>query len=201
MINRLILSLALALILGAGFIFTDAGPAVAAETVALPPATQTGGRPLMEALMDRRSERAFGSELTEQQIADVLWAAVGVNRPQDNKRTSPTAKNRQDVDVYALTKQGAFRYNALKHELEILAEGDQTAVLGAPLGLVFVAPDESVISGLNVGYCSQNVYLYAASEGLNTVAKATADRPVLQKLLKLDSGRAIILVQPVGPRP
>lgn len=198
-------SLIFALTACLSLVLLSAGSTLAAEagqTVELPAPTQTGGKPLMEALMDRQSERKFGlAPLTDQQLADVLWAAVGINRPGDNKRTSPTAMNRQDVDVYALTAKGAFRYDALKHALEVVTEGDQTAISGAPLCLVFVTPNDSITSGLNVGYCSQNVYLYAASEGISTVAKTSADRPVLQGLLNLTEEQFVILVQPVGPRP
>lgn len=173
------------------------------DVIKLPPVAQSGGQPLMEALWNRRSNRDFTSQsVTPQQLSEIVWAALGVNRPEDgHKRTSPTARNRQDVELYVLNADGAFYYDALKHELKTLAEGDQTALLGAPLGLVFIAPADNAARGLNVGYCSQNVYLYAASAGLNTVAKTSADRPALSELLQLPEGWELVLVQLVGPRP
>lgn len=192
-----VLALALSLLISS--------PVLAAgeEAVKLPAPNLTGGRPLMAVLNDRRSDRDFKPEaLSEQQMADILWAAVGVNRPGDDPhRTAPTAKNRQDVEVYALTAKGAFLYDALKHELKPVAAGDQTAILGAPLGLAFVTPVDSKWAGANVGFSSQNVYLYAASEGLNTVVKGTFDEKALKELLKLPEGKMVVLVQPVGLRP
>ena len=165
--------------------------------------TVSGGMPLLEAINARRSDREFKKEnLTEQQIANLLWVAVGVNRAEEgNRRTTPTAMNKQDVSVYALNDSGAFHYDAIDHRLNIVELGDKTSVLNAPFSLIFVAPANNENAGLNVGFCSQNVYLYAASEGLNTVAKGTADRPALKKLLKLSDDQQIVLVQPVGPRP
>lgn len=174
------------------------------RTVKLPPPDLSGGRPLMAVLNDRRSDRDWKMEeaLSQQQVADILWAAVGVNRAdKDNRRTAPTAKNRQDVEVYALTADGAFLYDALKHELRLVAEGDQRALLDAPLGLAFVTSVDNKWAGANAGFSSQNVYLYAASEGLNTVVRGTFDQKALTELLKLPGDKTVMLVQPVGLRP
>ena len=197
----------LALALVAALWQAPAGLSESVETmpvaIKLPAPDTSGGRPLMAALNDRRSERSFGpAALSDQQTAEILWAAVGVNRPEDgNRRTSPTAMNRQDVEVYALTAKGAFHYNALKHELEYIKVNDQSGLLGAPLGLVFTAPADSAAAGINVGFCSQNVYLYAASEGLNSIVKITVDREALAKVLDLGEDRQIVAVQLIGPKP
>src|SRR5664280_3061289 len=51
-------------------------------TLVLPPACASGGLPLMEALLQRRSQREFATApLPEQMLGDLLWAACGVNRP------------------------------------------------------------------------------------------------------------------------
>jgi len=49
-----------------------------------------------------------------------------------------------------------------------------------------------------VGFIAQNVYLYCASEGLATVVRASIDKPVLAKTLKLKPQQRIILAQSVG---
>jgi len=180
------------------------GPAWSNEekVMKLPDPDLSSGRPLMAVLYDRRSERSFDkTPLSKQLLAEILWAAVGVNRTDgSNRRTSPTAMNHQDVELYALTSEGAFLYDALGRQLIMVAEGDQTRHLGAPLGLVYVSPPTRW-AGANAAFCAQNVYLYAASEGLNTVVKGTFDAPVLGDLLKLPEGKAVIMVQPVGPPP
>ncbi|MDD3333269.1 MAG: nitroreductase family protein, partial [Proteiniphilum sp.] len=64
-----------------------------AQDVQLPTPVRSGGKPLMEALNQRRSTRTFQEkELSLQQLSNLLWAANGFNR--DDKRTAPTANNR-----------------------------------------------------------------------------------------------------------
>lgn len=175
-----------------------------AVSIKLPAADQSGGKPLMAALKDRKSDRDFGMQaLTDQQLADILWAAVGISRPEGTLRTAPTAKNKQDVELYAITAKGVFQYNALEHTLETIAlpETDQTGLLGAPLALIYVTPADNRFGPLNVGFCAQNVYLYAASAGLNTVVKGTFPEKELRDILKIGPDKTIVLVQPVGPRP
>lgn len=197
----------LALFLALSFCFEGKGLAQPAalkqESIVMLRPTVEGGKALMEAINARRSDRVFKNEpLSEQHISNLLWVAVGVNRPEEgNRRTTPTAMNKQDVSVYVLDDAGAFLYDAVNHRLDIIKAADMRSILGAPFGLVFVAPANNKNAALNVGFCSQNVYLYAASEGLNTVAKTSADRDTLKKELSLTDDQQIVLVQPVGPRP
>ena len=54
----------------------------------LPPQTD-GGMPLMKALKNRKTSREFaGKDLSAQQLSNLLWAACGINRP-DEKRGRP----------------------------------------------------------------------------------------------------------------
>jgi hypothetical protein len=51
--------------------------------ISLPKPRTEGGKPLMEALKERKSTREFASRpLTDQPLSDLLWAAFGVNRPR-----------------------------------------------------------------------------------------------------------------------
>jgi nitroreductase len=51
---------------------------------------------------------------------------------------------------------------------------------------------------ISTGYISQNIYLFAASEGLGTVARGSFKKDELAKVLQLEHSQLIILVQPVG---
>ena len=67
---------------------------------------KTRGSAVMKALNDRRSEREYSSErLRPQDLSDLLWAANGINR-DDGKRTAPSTRNFQAVDVYAVFPEG-----------------------------------------------------------------------------------------------
>ncbi|MBI4893923.1 MAG: SagB/ThcOx family dehydrogenase [Acidobacteria bacterium] len=176
----------------------------------LPPPVTSGGKPLMEALKARQSGREFSPrKLPEQTLSNLLWAAWGVNRPEKGGRTAPSAMNRQEVDLYAVTAEGAFLYDAKKHALQAVAAGDLRALAGtqgfvkdAPLNLVLVADTaksgDLTYAAISAGAISQNVYLYCASEGLSTVVRASVDRPALEKALRLRPEQKILVAQTVG---
>ena len=190
-----------------------------AQNIDLPGPQKTGGMPLMDALAKRSTARAFDSkELSAQQLSSLLWAAFGINRP-DGKRTAPSAMNFQETDIYVLLKQGAYVYSATSNRLDlVVAEdiralgGTQSFVKDAPVTLVFVADfarmgqgsddNKKNTANIDVGYISQNAYLYCASEGLVTGARGSVDRATLGPRLKLRPDQRIILAQSVGyPKP
>lgn len=182
----------------------------------LPAPRTDAGKPLMAALKARQSGRAFSDKpLPPQILADLLWAACGVNRPDSGKRTAPTARNWQEIDVYAVTAEGAYLYDHRAHRLKAVIKGDlraqtgkQDFVAAAPLNLVFVADtsrmkgaspaDADFYSATDAGFVSQNVYLFCASEGLATVVRGMVDRPALAKALGLPAHCKIVLAQSVG---
>ncbi len=188
----------------------------AATTIALPPSTPQGGMPLMEALSLRRSQRNFSPEaLPEQTLADLLWAAAGINRSELSGRTAPSAMNAQEVDVYAALPKGLYRYDAVKHTLQLVAAMDVRRVTGyqdfvdkAPLDLVYVsdhsrmklvpASQRQPYAYAAAGAMAQNVYLYCASVGLATVIRAWFDRTALSQAMGLDADKEILLAQTVG---
>ena len=64
-----------------------AGSALAQTAGPLPGAHKTNGMPLMQALNERKTTRSFSDQtIDEATLADILWAAVGVNK-DGNKRT------------------------------------------------------------------------------------------------------------------
>jgi nitroreductase len=185
-----------------------------AQSIDLPAPQKTGGMPLMEALAKRSTARAFATnDLSPQQISSLLWAAFGVNRP-DGKRTAPSANNKQETDIYVLLKSGAYVYSAVSNKLDLVGTNDiralggtQAFVKDAPMTLVFVADlakrgsnNEGTrnTANIDVGYISQNVYLFCASEGLATGARGSVDRKALGEKLRLRPDQLIVLAQSVG---
>jgi nitroreductase len=181
------------------------------------PAPQTeGGKPLMQALKLRATSREFAPDpLPFPTLSNLLWAAWGINRPTDGKRTAPSARNWQETDVYVVMATGAYLYDPGANILKPIAAGDLRALGGtqsfvkvAPATLVFVA-DTTRMKGAqpeaqqpyawaDTAFISQNVYLFCASEGLATGVRAMVDRPSLAKALKLAPSQIITLAQSVG---
>ncbi len=185
------------------------------EDIVLPAARTTGGMPLMDALAARRSTRDVSDRpLPPQVLSDMLWAAWGVNR-DDGRRTAPSARNWQEIDVYVVMESGTYLYDAAAHILRGVSRDDLRAVTGAqafvataPLNLVYVADTErmrGVPAGLvdayawaDASFISQNVYLFCASEGLATVVRAMVDRPAVARALGLPETRMVVMAQSVG---
>src|SRR5690554_2634163 len=179
-----------------------------AQDIKLPAPNKSGGKPLMQALSERKSSRDFiDKELSVQQISDLLWAANGFNR--DDKRTAPTANNRQELELYVTTSKSLYFYDARNHLLKEVKKGDFRAETGTqdfvaivPLNLIFVA-DMQKASGreyafTGCGFVSQNIYLYCASEGLGSVVRGMFDKERLHSLLELKPSQEVLLTQSVG---
>lgn len=188
------------------------------QPISLPQPQTNGGRPVMEVLRERKSTREFATTpLPWQALGDLLWAGFGTNRV-DGHRTAPSTMNSRALDIYVSLAQGSYVYEAQFHRLRPVASGDlrtktggQDYVKTAPVALIFVADlsrldrakpeDRERYANLDVGYLSQNVYLYCASEGLATVVHEL-DRRELPDLLRLKPDQRIILAQSVGfPKP
>lgn len=178
---------------------------------------KTRGANVMKAFADRRSDREFADKaLSIQDISDMLWAANGVNRSSDSKRTAPSALNKQDIDVYIFTKEGAYLYDAHLHALKPIAEGDHRALLAggqdfvktAPVCLVFVSDlsrfemgaseQVKMMGAMDAGIVSQNVNLFCSGVGLSTVPRATMDKEGVKRILKLSDSQLPIMNNPVG---
>lgn len=79
------------------------------KDISLPAPIMTGGKPLMDALKDRQTNRDFVvRDFSEQQISNLLWAAFGINRPDNGKRTAPSAMDDQEIDIYVCLKSGIY---------------------------------------------------------------------------------------------
>jgi len=186
------------------------------KDIKLPVPKTTGGKPLMDVLKERKSERSFSEkEIDIQILSNLLWAAWGINRPESGKRTAPSARNRQEIDLYVAMKNGLYKYDAVNNKLIfILSEdirektGTQAFVKKAPLNIIFVADlnkmgneDETeklMTAHIDAGYISQNIYLFCASEGLATVVRGMVNKTELSKIMKLKDNEKIIVAQTVG---
>ena len=186
------------------------------KSLSLPPPRTDGGKPLMQVLRERQSQREMSPRAIEPQVlSDLLWAAFGINRPATDHRTAPSAMNSQELDLYVALAHGVFVYNAKAHRLDPVAAGDVRAKTGggdfvkvAPVALIFVADLARMVKAkpevkepyawVDTGYVSQNVYLFCASAGLATVVHELGNRQPLGAALQLRPDQRIILAQSVG---
>jgi SagB-type dehydrogenase family enzyme len=188
----------------------------ATESVELPSPRMTGGMPLMEALAQRRSLRAFSDQaLDDQTLSSLLWAAFGINRPEQGDRTAPSWRGSKETHIYVARADGVWLYDPKQHALRRVLEDDVREAAGrapfvkqAPMVLIYVADrsrmaeapveDQRLYAHVDTAFISQNVYLFAASEGLATVVLGNVEKPALAKILKLREDQILTFTQPVG---
>ena len=89
----------------------------AGEVQALPAPGVTGGMPLMEAIAKRQSARDFdaGRAIDDQTLSEILWVAWGMNAR--GKRTIPTSRGLQNMQLFVLTPTGTWEYDGMAHKL------------------------------------------------------------------------------------
>ena len=185
--------------------------AFAADLVTLPAPQREGGEGFFTVLAKRRSIRRYAKEdLSRQELSNLLWAGFGISGAKE-KRTAPTAVNRQEFTLYAILADGAYKYipqdNALEkitaEDLRPLAAGNVTA----PAYILIVADMKQAASAeyaaIDSGYISQNLYLAATAQGLGSCALGSFRRDAgniakLAQALKLGENDKPILSQAVG---
>lgn len=196
-----------------------ATPIPTGEQIELLMPDTTGGLTVNEALQLRTSSRQYAAEpLSLEQLSETVWAAAGINRPESDRLTAPSALALYPIRVYAVLENGIYRYDAKAHLLERVAAGDyrrlsamQEFAYEAPLNLLYVA-DTQVYEGRNIptekvrylcgqdaaGY-AENVNLYAAGHGLKAITRGSCREAEILALLELDPERYFVaLAQTVG---
>jgi SagB-type dehydrogenase family enzyme len=185
------------------------------QDVNLPaPQKELKGGELMQALQNRHSVRSYSNEkLSDQVLSNVLWAANGVNRA-DGRRTSPSAINAQDIEIYVGMADGVYHYMPADNKLAKVSDGNLAKlimgrnkfILDAPVVLLLVSnqtkfsrfPGTS-LGAMDAGYVSQNICLYCSAFGLATVPCAPKmDVENVQKMLGLSSDYIPEIYHPVG---
>lgn len=197
----------------------------AGNIIELPEPQYSGGIPVEEALLERRSIRSYGDgALTLVEVSQLLWAAQGITNPR-GYRTAPSAGALYPLEVYVAAgnvdglKAGIYRYRPQGHELEMVAVGDVRADLcaaavnqecvedGAAV-LVFAGVYERTTGKygergvryvhMEVGHAAQNVYLQAVSLGLGTVVVGAFDDDEVEGLLQMAEDERALCIMPVG---
>lgn len=188
----------------------------AQDNIQLPKPSMDNSVTLMQALQNRHSSREFADkQVPDDVLSTVLWAACGINRPNEGKITAPSAINAQDIQVYVVRKDGAYLYKPEDNSLQKVSNKDlRTAVAGrqsfaasVPVSLVLVSNHNkfgghsngaSRMGIVDAGYVSENICLVCSALGLNTVPRMTMDSETLKKELNLDDNYDFVLNSQIG---
>ncbi len=192
-------------------------PAAAQDlhVIELPEPVRTGGMPLMDALANRQTIREYSQrDLSPQTLANLLWAAFGINR-EDGKRTAPSAWDCREIDICVVRKDGAYLWDPVANTLTPVLKGDHRAATGSrafvtegSIDFVYVSDYTRIgdrplaakefYSATDTGFIAQNVYLFCASEGLAGVVRGGQVNEELERLLKLGPDRHVVLKHTIG---
>lgn len=190
-------------------------------SIELSPPDKTRGLPFMQALAVKASATEWSSqELSAQDLSDLLWAANGLNRPEDNKTTASSALNAHDVDIFVITKDGVFVYDFKNHILSAIRAGDfrheiitrrndeSSTTPEAAIQILLVSDADRFRMGspdmryewgaLDAGIMSQNISLFCAATGLKTRPRVSMDKDKIKQLLTLKETQHVFLNHPVG---
>ena len=197
------------------------------QPIMLPKPEKDGGKSVLAALQERRTTRSISPEpLPPQVLSNLLWVAFGVNRETaafgKPGRTAASASNSQEIDLYVAMPEGVYLYEAFSHRLTPVVAGDFRARAGrrgaaaAPVAIFYVVdltryvlgngqPDRSIGDPevqksyyyTDTGLIAQNVYLFAASQGLAAWFH-NCDKENTVKEFKLRPEQRVLFAQSVG---
>ena len=189
--------------------------------VKLPPPKQTGRVSVEEALARRRSVREFDDvALHDAEHGQLLWAAQGITHRTMGLRTAPSAGALYPLEMYLVTKEGVFHYEARAHQLKKTMSADvrnalsnaalrQESVGDAPSILVLAGVSERTAKKygparaeryvhLKAGHAAQNVLLQAVALGLAAVPIGAFHDDQVRQVLGLPQSHKPLYLVPVG---
>jgi len=187
----------------------------------------------MRALLRRQTTRAISARaLSRRTLSDLLWCACGVNRARGPfgmpGRTSASASNSQEIDVYVTTAHGTYLYEPRSHglrqvtpeDLRIFAisrgQSQEDRGASAPVRLIYVADLDRLEHtsgfeepGLHDAEVQRSYYyvdtgLVAANVYLFASSRGLAtwfhncDRRALARRLPLRNEQHVLFAQTVG---
>jgi len=201
------------------------------RVIHLPKPAENGTTSVFTALTRRKTTREIASApLPIQDLANLLWAACGVNRETGPLgipgKTSASASNSQEIDLYVALESGVYLYDAINNRLTAilpqdlrlgaLTPGQRGVNAKAPVQLIFVADLERLAHAaeflepamlefevqkayyyVDTGIIAGNVYLYAAARGLAAWFH-NCHRTDLARRLGLRPEQRVLFAQSVG---
>lgn len=190
------------------------------KNIILPKPKIKGEMSVEEAIKGRRSVRSYApTEISEEAVSQLLWAAQGITDEARGLRASPSAGALYPLEVYLVKKSGIYRYIPEGHKLELISGKDvkrdlavaaynQNFVEKADIDIVICAVYERVMvryheratryTDMEAGHAAQNVFLQAVALGLDSVAVGAFIDEAVSGVLGLPEDVKPLYILPVG---
>lgn len=217
---NLVTGISIFMLISLNGLFAFAQDAAQPEKRVLPKVSDKGAISLEELLWKRQSTHAFTAQVPSwEQIGQMLWAAQGVNRPNEKKRTVPSAGATYPLEMYVILPEGIYHYLPNEHAAvqtkkgnpweELLKAGFKPAsVYHSPCVFVIGAEFERTSKRfgdeatryvyLEGGHAAQNLLLQAEALGLSTVPIGVALNQQVCDLLGIPKEQKPIYVIATG---
>ncbi len=189
-----------------------------AQNIKLPAPQKDGGENILKTIAIRQSDRSFkDGDISMQDLSTILWAGFGYTR--GDKRTAPTARNRQDITLYVFLEKGIYLWNAKDNVLELIKKGDYRRDTDRPNGFAGKVTNIAIVSDLekfdvekdhhraftfgamSAAYVSENMYLAVdgLKKNLGTVVRyGERQEKDLADIIGLGKFQKLLLFQTVG---
>jgi SagB-type dehydrogenase family enzyme len=199
--------------------------ALSMTLIELPQPAEVDGPALSQALHERRSVRDYAKRpLTLTQVAQLMWAAQGINHPS-GLRTAPSAGALYPLELILIAgdidslESGIYRYRPHQHAIELITTGDRRRQLArAALGQAWIARGAAVLmitaiyerstgkygkrgeryAHIEVGHAAQNTLLQAAALGLGAGVVGAFDDAAVAEVCGLSRAEHPVYLLPVG---
>jgi SagB-type dehydrogenase family enzyme len=234
--KNLIFFLSITLIGGYYLSFSQDSNSQKSDIVNLPQPKYDSEISVEEALLNRRSIRSYSqTSMTIEQISQLLWSAYGITRENNSQefyrggfRTAPSAGALYPLEIYIATgnvsdlKKGIYKYNSIKHQLEMVVAGDirddlskaivkSFRIQKASVVIVFTAIFERTTQKygqrgreryvwIEVGHSAQNLYLQAYSLGVGMCVNGAFNDEVISDVLLLPANEEPVYLITMGVR-
>ena len=194
------------------------GLSLNAQNIKLPEPQKEGGESILKTIAIRQSDRSFkDGDISLNDLSTILWAGFGYSHGE--KRTAPTAMNRQDISLYVFLEQGIYLWNAKDNVLELIKKGDYRKDTDRSNGFASKVTNIAIVSDLDkydvkknhhtaytfevmsAAYVSENMYLAAdgMQKNIGTVTRYAAHQEKeVAEILGLGEYQRILLFQTVG---
>ena len=190
-------------------------------SIELPAAAWPGGSSVLAVLKAPRHSRDVPRfALNAMSAATLIQAALSLNQTGLHGASSALAAASAshswlDVQIYAVLRDGAYRYQDRNSSLDLVAQGDLKPLIGSsefgggapPIDLLYVADFAKMTHGSeeqrrsfaaeDAGRIAQHMHLVCACTGLATVVRGLFDRRTLAATLRLARLERIVLTQSV----
>lgn len=190
------------------------------KIIKLPAPRIRGEVSVEECVSRRRSIRRFSTrELSLEEVSQLLWAGGGITDPSYGLRAAPSAGALYPLEIYAVTRDGVYRYDPHDHSLTCIKAGDvrddlmlaclhQSFVARAPLNVVTAVVYERIMwkygdrgiryAHIEAGHVAQNIHLEAVALDLGSVPVGAFDDDRVHRALSLPYDHRPVYILPVG---